>query len=80
MSFTIIDRRLNPNGKNLGNRQRFLKKAKESLKKSVSDSLAKRSITSDNDQAVDISTDGIREPTFRNNSSTGNREYILPRQ
>jgi uncharacterized sporulation protein YeaH/YhbH (DUF444 family) len=78
MSFTIIDRRLNPGGKNLSNRQRFIKKAKEQLKKSVKDGLVGRSITSDEDQDVHISQDGISEPVFQHDRKTGKREFILP--
>jgi len=58
MSHTIIDRRPNAGGKNLGNRQRFLKRVKEQLKKSVSDGLLDRSITSNDDQSVSIPKDG----------------------
>jgi len=80
MQRTIIDRRLNPDGKNLSNRQRFLKKAKDSLRKSVSEGLTGRSITSDDNQNVNISDDGITEPVFRNDSRTGHKDLILPRQ
>jgi len=40
----IIDRRLNPKGKSLANRQRFLRRAKEQIVKAVRDSSGKRSI------------------------------------
>jgi len=78
MSFTIIDRRLNPGGKNLSNRQRFVRKAKEQLKKSVKDGLVDRSITSEEDQNVHISQDGIYEPAFHNDRKTGKKDFILP--
>lgn len=77
-NFNIIDRRLNPGGKNLSNRQRFLRKATEQLKKSVKDGLLDRSITSSDDQNVHVPSDGIYEPSFRNDSGTGSKEYILP--
>lgn len=76
--FTIVDRRESPGGKNLGNRQRFIKKAKEHLKKSVQDGLAKRSITSSDDQEVTISHDGVHEPAFHNDRKTGKKEFVLP--
>jgi uncharacterized sporulation protein YeaH/YhbH (DUF444 family) len=79
MSHSIIDRRLNPSGKNLGNRQRFLKRAKEQLRKSVKDGLLDRSITSSDDQDVNVPvSDGTHEPTFRHNHKTGNKDFVLP--
>ncbi|TIY09026.1 MAG: DUF444 family protein, partial [Mesorhizobium sp.] len=33
----FVDRRLNPKDKSLGNRQRFLKRAREELKRSIRD-------------------------------------------
>jgi len=41
----IIDRRLNPQGKSLANRQRFLRRAKEQVVKAVRDASGKRGIT-----------------------------------
>ena len=40
----IVDRRLNPGGKSLGNRQRFLRRAKALIRKAVRESSASRSI------------------------------------
>jgi uncharacterized sporulation protein YeaH/YhbH (DUF444 family) len=40
----IIDRRLNPKGKSLANRQRFLRRAREQIVKAVRDSSGKRNI------------------------------------
>lgn len=74
----IIDRRLNPGGKSLPNRQRFLRRAKEVVERAVRDATRDRSI-GDLESAgeVSIPTDGIREPTFR--QTGGNRrDIILP--
>lgn len=78
MSYTIIDRRKNPHGKSTSNRQRFLKRTKEQLRKSVKEKLLDRSITSDDDQAVSIPTKGIQEPSFNNDPSTGDQEFVVP--
>lgn len=78
MSYTIVDRRTNPNGKNLTNRQRFLKRAKEQVKKSVEEGLSDRGITSDEDQQITIPSKGINEPSFGHDSSTGDTDYVLP--
>ena len=40
----IVDRRLNPSGKNLANRQRFMRRAKSLIRKAVHESSASRSI------------------------------------
>jgi uncharacterized sporulation protein YeaH/YhbH (DUF444 family) len=78
MPYTIIDRRLNPSGKNLNNRQRFIKRVKEHLKTSVKEGLTGRSITTEDDQSVSVPSDSIKEPWFHYDSSTGNREFVLP--
>ncbi|MDE0854889.1 MAG: DUF444 family protein, partial [Nevskia sp.] len=41
----IIDRRLNDRNKNAVNRQRFLRRYKEQIRKSVADIVSRRSIT-----------------------------------
>ena len=75
----VIDRRLNPKGKSLGNRQRFLKRAKEQVRKAVSSSSAKRAVSDiESGDKISIPIDGIREPTFRHSQTGGHREHILP--
>ena len=44
-SYFIIDRRLNPKGKSLANRQRFIRRTKAQIRKALRDSLAKRKIS-----------------------------------
>jgi len=78
MSHTIVDRRTNPGGKSLSNRERFIRKAKESIKKAVKDSVTKRSIANTGQQKVKIPIDGISEPHFRHNKDTIRDKYILP--
>lgn len=77
--FTIVDRRLNPSGKSLANRQRFLRRAKEQVMRAVRDASAKRGIK-DIDMGGDIAIapDGIREPTLRRASGGGSRDYVVP--
>ena len=75
----IIDRRLNPGGKSLVNRQRFLRRAKALVQRAVRDSLNDRSIKDlDQEGEVTIVRDGVNEPTFHRSSSGGNRDHILP--
>ena len=75
----IVDRRLNPGGKSLVNRQRFLRRAKALVQQAVRDSLKDRSIKDlEHEGEVTIPRDEIHEPSFRRGSSGGNREHILP--
>jgi len=75
----IVDRRLNPGGKSLVNRQRFLRRAKALVQQAVRDSLKDRSIKElEQEGEVTIPRDEVHEPSFRRGSSGGNREHILP--
>ncbi|MEP7350419.1 MAG: YeaH/YhbH family protein [Sphingorhabdus sp.] len=75
----IIDRRLNPGGKSLVNRQRFLRKAKAAVQQAVRESLKDRSIKElDREGEITIARGGISEPTLHRSHSGGNREHVLP--
>ncbi|RZK00091.1 MAG: YeaH/YhbH family protein [Novosphingobium sp.] len=75
----IVDRRLNPGGKSLVNRQRFLRRAKALVQQAVRDSLKDRSIKDlEQEGEVTIPRDEVHEPSFRRGASGGNREHILP--
>ncbi|MDR3531820.1 MAG: YeaH/YhbH family protein [Rhodopila sp.] len=75
----IVDRRLNPSGKNLANRQRFMRRAKSQIRKAVHESSASRSIK-DADQGgeVVLPAQGVHEPSFRRSSTGGVRDHLLP--
>jgi len=74
-----IDRRLNPKDKSLGNRQRFLKRAREELKRTIKEQVKAGKITDvDAEHRVPMPARGTSEPTFRPDRSSGEREYILP--
>jgi uncharacterized sporulation protein YeaH/YhbH (DUF444 family) len=76
--YHIIDQRSNPKGKNLPNRQKFLKKVKKYLKDQIRGAIGKRKITDSRGQDIDIPVDGISEPNFDYDRSTGEWERILP--
>jgi len=78
MSHTIVDRRTNPGGKSLGNRGRFIRRARESIKKAIRDTVSERSITNTGQQKVKIPIDGISEPHFRHDPNTVKGKYVLP--
>jgi uncharacterized sporulation protein YeaH/YhbH (DUF444 family) len=74
----ILDRRLNPRGRSLPNRQRFLRRAKALVQEAVRDASAKRDIRdADAGGEVSIPLHGIREPSFHYGTG-GVRDHVLP--
>ncbi|HEY7799314.1 MAG TPA: YeaH/YhbH family protein [Hyphomonadaceae bacterium] len=75
----IIDRRRDPGGKSLANRQRFIRRARALVRRAVREASAKRSIK-DVEKGGDIvvPADGVHEPTLRRGGVGGSREYVLP--
>lgn len=79
----FIDRRANPKGKSHGNRQRFLRRARENIKERVDRSVKDKSILDSDGTAIDgeqvtIPSKGLQEPRFFHGSKGGNRQYVLP--
>jgi uncharacterized sporulation protein YeaH/YhbH (DUF444 family) len=75
----IVDRRLNPSGKNLANRQRFMRRAKAQIRKAVHESAGNRSIKdADEGGEVVLPAQGVQEPSFRRSSTGGIRDHLLP--
>ncbi|MFL5201824.1 MAG: YeaH/YhbH family protein [Microvirga sp.] len=75
----IIDRRLNPGGKSLANRQRFLRRAKAQIQRAVRQTAGDRDITDlERGGEVSIPADGVREPSFRRSGEGGVHDHILP--
>ena len=76
----FIDRRLNPKGKSLGNRQRFLRRARTQIREAVQKSLKDASVADiDKDRKVRISTKGTKEPRFRlDPKAGGEHDFVLP--
>lgn len=61
----IIDRRLNSKNKSAVNRQRFIRRYKNQIKKSVADAVGRRSITEiDKGEEITIPSKDISEPRF----------------
>ena len=76
---TIIDRRLNTGAKNLGNRQRFIRRARDQIQKSIRDNLGNRPISdTTNGEKIRIPIDTIREPNFGHDWNTGESRRVLP--
>src|SRR5262245_13019930 len=75
----IVDRRLNPKSKSLGNRQRFLRRAKAEIREAIKDSLKSRKVSeAEGAEKVTIRSKSLREPSFSLGRSTGARDYVLP--
>ncbi len=75
----IVDRRLNPGGKSLANRQRFMRRAKSQIRKAVHESAASRGLK-DADQGGEVSlpAQGVHEPGFHRDRQGGVRDHVLP--
>src|SRR5712691_7260608 len=75
----IVDRRPNPKGKSLSNRQRFLTRARVEVKSAVQEALRKRKVADvDHGEKVAIPTRGISEPIFHHNRRTGRTDHVVP--
>jgi len=80
----IIDRRINGKHKSAVNRQRFLRRFRQQIKKAVSDAIDSRSITEvDQGEKINIPTKDTHEPVFghgpggrRDAVHPGNREFV----
>lgn len=74
----ILDRRLNARNKSTVNRQRFLERYRQHIKKAVADSIDKRSIKDvDNGEQISIPAKDISEPVFHHGRG-GHNQRVLP--
>jgi uncharacterized sporulation protein YeaH/YhbH (DUF444 family) len=75
----IVDRRLNPGGKSLANRQRFMRRAKQQIRKAVHETATSRGLK-DADQGGEVSlpAQGVHEPGFHRDRQGGVRDFVLP--
>jgi uncharacterized sporulation protein YeaH/YhbH (DUF444 family) len=75
----IVDRRLNPKSKSLGNRQRFVRRAKADIRDAVRDALKKRKVSGvEGSEQIKIRSKSVREPSFNHGRDGGIRDYVLP--
>jgi len=74
----LIDRRLNGKNKSAVNRQRFIRRFRQQIKKAVNDSVAERSITNiDTSEKINIPSRDISEPVFSHGEG-GIQETVHP--
>ena len=78
-SFFIIDRRRNPAGKSLGNRQRFIRRARTQIRDAVRKSISERTVSDPaSGETITIPAKNIAEPQFHHASQGGDRRRVLP--
>ena len=75
---TIIDRRLNPRDKTIKNRQKFIERTRDQIKKSVKDSIDSGNIADIENGKIRVRVKGTSEPEFKTDPKTGNRRYVMP--
>src|SRR5690606_40575991 len=74
----IIDRRLNAKKKSTVNRQRFLRRYRQHIKKAVNEAIDKRSIMDvDQGEKISIPSKDLNEPVFRHGPG-GVNTRVLP--
>ena len=74
----FIDRRLNSKGKSTVNRQRFLRRYKQQIKRAVSDAVGQRSVTDlETGEQISIPARDINEPVFHTGQG-GQRTIVHP--
>lgn len=74
----FVDRRENPKGKSLGNRQRFIRRTRHHLKEIVDEAVRKRSIRDlERGESVSVPTKSVDEPEFVHSHETGRRTHVF---
>jgi uncharacterized sporulation protein YeaH/YhbH (DUF444 family) len=74
----FIDRRLNGKNKSTVNRQRFIRRYKAQIKRSVTDAIGKRSVTDiESGESISIPSRDISEPFFHHGQG-GRRDRVHP--
>ncbi|WIY27463.1 YeaH/YhbH family protein [Parasedimentitalea psychrophila] len=79
----FIDRRRNPKGKSLGNRQRFLRRARDNIKERVDQSVRGKALhpaggDPQDGEKVTIPARGLKEPRLAHSATGGLRHHVLP--
>jgi uncharacterized sporulation protein YeaH/YhbH (DUF444 family) len=75
----IVDRRLNPQGKSLSNRQRFIRRARKELTEAVRKASGQRGVTDlGGEDKVWIKADRLKEPQIHHSNEHGERDHVFP--
>lgn len=74
----IIDRRPNPHGKNIENRQRVLNRARDAVQRAARDAVASGKLREvAKGSAISIPSDALHEPSFHRVFTGGARDFVL---
>lgn len=75
----IIDRRTNTKGKSTNNRQKFLKRVEDQIKKAIPDVMSQESMKdTSSGGSVKVPVKGLSEPSFRHNPKSGKKQSVRP--
>ena len=75
----IVDRRADPPGRSAVNRERFIRRFKDDIKRAVDDEIGKRGIADiGKGGKISIPGRGLKEPFLHHDSKTGSRDFVLP--
>ncbi len=75
----IVDRRSEPRGKSLANRQRFIRRTRALLRRAVYEASRGRNINETGKGGeITVPADGVHEPMLRRAREGGVRDYVLP--
>ncbi len=75
----IVDRRADPSGRGAVNRERFVRRFKDDIKRAVDDEIGKRGIKDiGKGGRISIPGRGLKEPRLVHDDKTGSRDFVLP--
>lgn len=75
----VVDRRGDPPGRSAVNRERFIRRFKDEIKRAVDDEIEKRGIADvGKGSRISIPGRGLKEPHLNHDRSTGSRDFVLP--
>jgi uncharacterized sporulation protein YeaH/YhbH (DUF444 family) len=74
----IIDRRQNPRDRSLVNRQRFIERVRDGVRKSSHRALGGKGLHDRSDAELTVAGGGVAEPRFAQDPRTGERDIVLP--
>lgn len=78
MTSVIIDRRQNPRDRSLVNRQRFIARVREGVRKSSHRALGGKGLHDRSDAELTVAGGGVAEPRFMHDPRSGERDLVLP--
>jgi uncharacterized sporulation protein YeaH/YhbH (DUF444 family) len=75
----VVDRRADPPGRSALNRERFIRRFKDEIKRAVDDEIDKRGIADvGKGSKISIPGRGLREPHLNHDPKAGSRDFVLP--